>query len=159
MIKVEIDSLTFEQVFQGLEGGLRDLNPVWMDVRDILIAFLKKHFQSEGAYPEGGAWKPLSPAYARWKEKHAPGKPILRFRDRLYGSLTEADHEDQIFRRTPDRMEWGTKVPYAIIHQTGSLTVTNRPPKRVVLPAPSKVEGERIADAFLAHMLRKAQGA
>lgn len=158
MIKVEIDSLSFEEVFQGLEAGLRDLNPAWEDVRNILLAFVKKHFDSQGSYPEGKEWRPLSEAYARYKARVAPGQPILRFRDRLYGSLTEADHADQIFRRSPDRMEWGTKVPYAIIHQTGSLKVSNRPPKRVVLPAPSKVEGERIADAFLAHMLRKAQG-
>lgn len=156
MIKVEIDTLSFEAVMNGLEAGLRDLTPVWPDVRDILIAFVKQHFATQGAYVSD-PWRPLSPAYARWKAKHAPGKSILRFRDRLYGSLTEANHAEQIYDATPDRLEWGTRVPYARIHQTGSLKMQDRPPKRVVLPAPTRAEGERIADAFLAHMLRRAQ--
>lgn len=158
MIKVEIDTLGFERMLAGIETGLRDLTPVWADVRDILVQFVKKHFDTQGGYV-GQQWRPLSPAYAAWKEAHAPGMAILRLRDRLYGSLTNKGHGDQIFRATPDRLEWGTKVPYARIHQTGSLKVANRPPKRVVLPVPTREEGERIADAFLAHMLRKAKGA
>lgn len=156
MMHLEMDTSGLEYQLRGMESALRNLKPVWAQVRDVLIDFIKQHFNTEGSYA-GTPWVPLSPAYAAYKARKAPGKTILRFRDRLYGSLTKRGSEEQVFRMGENWMEWGTAVPYARPHQTGSLSVQNRPPKRVVLPPLTKNEGERIADIFLAFMLKQTR--
>jgi phage gpG-like protein len=156
MISIDCDMSGLEYQLRGMETALGNLRPVWAQVRDVLVDFIKQHFDTEGAYG-GQRWMPLSPSYAAYKARHAPGKSILRFKDRLYGSLTRKNHAEQVFRMGENWMEWGTKVPYARIHQTGSLKVQNRPPRRVVLPPLTKNEGERIVDIFLAYMLKRTR--
>lgn len=45
--------------------------------------------------PGGANWKPLSEGYAKWKQKHFAGKPILQL------------HEDLIKAATNPSVEWG----------------------------------------------------
>src|SRR6266404_3813538 len=105
-----MSSEKLELMIHNVEMGLRDLTPVWKDVRDIYIAFLKEQFASEGGYA-GVKWVPLSENYAKWKAKHYPGKGMLRgATDDLYQSLTSQAHPQQVFRSTPQWMEWGTSV-------------------------------------------------
>lgn len=158
MLKITVDGTGMTTLLDNLRTAVDDFTPVWPQVRQIFMAFMRKQFESEGAYA-GVGWVPLSPAYAARKARLAPGKTILRFHDTLYGSLTSAGNAQQVYRTGPAFMEFGTRVFYARIHQTGSLTVPNRPPKRVVLPLPTQAEGERIADAILAFMLKRARGA
>lgn len=84
-------------------------------------------FQAEGL-PE--PWMPLSPKYRKWKEKHYPGKPILVRSGALKASLVNGTAEGAIYEVFPTQMILGTEVPHAIYHQTGSMKVQNRPPKR-----------------------------
>lgn len=153
MIDIQVDDSGLELMFSGLEGALRDLTPVWPQIRDIYMLFLRKQFETEGSYASVD-WAPLKASYARWKATQAPGQRILRFRDRLYGSLTEANHADMVFESRPLSMEWGTRVPYAHYHQTGTKTM----PMRVVLPPPTREQGEAMVDALLAYMFRRARG-
>jgi len=157
MIKIQVDKSGVDVMLRGIEQGLNNLTPVWGQVRQIYIAFIKEQFQSEGGYT-GTTWQPLNPSYARWKAQHAPGKSILRLRDRLYGSLTGRSHPEQIFRTGKNWMEYGTSVFYARIHQTGSMSIRDRPPKRTVLPPLTRAEGEKVVDVFLAYLLKKARG-
>jgi len=156
MIRVGVDKSGLEIKLRGLEQGLRDLAPVWPKVHEILLAFMKQHFASEGTYA-GVRWRVLSPNYARWKAKHYPGKKILQLRGDLYGSLTQPRHASHVFRSGPSFMEFGTSDWKARIHQTGSLKIANRPPRRIVLPKLTKAEGEQIVDVMLAFMLRKVR--
>lgn len=156
MIKMQVDAENLEVMLRGIDAGLSNLTPVWNQVRNVYVAFVKEQFKSEGSYT-GSTWKPLNPAYAKWKAEHAPGKSILRLRDRLYGSLTNKSHSEHIFRTGPSWMEYGTSVFYARIHQTGSLAVTNRPPKRTVIPPLTKAEGDQIVDIFAAYLFKRAR--
>jgi len=157
MLKIEVDGAGMTTLLDNLRTAVDDFTPVWPQVRQIFMAFMVKHFESEGSYA-GVGWVPLSPAYAARKARLAPGKTILRFHDTLYKSLTKSGDANQVYRTGPSFMEFGTRVFYARIHQTGSLKVAGRPPKRVVLPLPTQNEGERIADAMMAFMLKRARG-
>lgn len=154
-IKVEVDTHGVSVMFQGLDAALSDLTPVWAKMRRIYIDFLKEQFSSEGGYT-GEPWKALNPRYAAWKAANGAGRGILRgLSDNLYGSLTTEGHSMQVFRTTPTWMEYGTRVFYGRIHQTGSINVSNRPPKRIVIPALTQAEGDRAVDALLAHMFKR----
>jgi phage gpG-like protein len=80
------------------------------------------------------SWPALSPAYAAWKATRYPGKSILRRTDRLYDSLTSRTSET-VWSVGPRSLRFGTRVPYWMVHQTGSRdgTVPARPPV-VLLP-------------------------
>ncbi len=136
---------------QGLQEALGNLAPAWRGpVHDIFTRFIAVHFTSQGQY-SGEVWKPLSPKYAAWKEKHYPGMGILRRQDRLFKSLTETGGE-HILRVYPDSVEMGTRVPYSVYHQAkdrGKATF----PRRLVIPPLTKAEGERIVDALLGFLL------
>lgn len=150
---VRLDRDAIRAALGGLSAALSDLRPAWEAVRDIFFTMERAQFYTEGTYT-GGGWAPLSPRYAAWKAQHAPlmpgGGTILRLRDRLYTSLTERGHADGIYRPERSAVELGTRVPYAVYHQAG----TRKMPRRLVLPQPTRAEGERMVDAILAYCLR-----
>lgn len=89
------------------------------------------HFRQEGAR-WGSKWQPLSEAYASWKERKRPGKPILVFDGTLKASLTTSGAEGAIREIYSDRSRHGfvvgTNVEYAAAHQNGEGV-----PKRPIL--------------------------
>lgn len=152
-IKVEVSGL---QALQGMSEGLRDLSPAFRGpVRDIFWAMMKAQFQAEGGYTSD-EWVPLSPAYARWKQRTYGDKPILQRQGFLVRSLTE-DTEWSVIRTGPTFGEYGTRVPYAATHHYGD--ERRRIPKREVIPTPSREDGRRVADAILGFLLGKARAA
>jgi len=69
----------------------------------------------------GNAWKPLSPAYAAWKSRHFPGRPLLVLRGPMKRSLTSPSSRNAIFNRTGGRqLILGTRIKYAKFHQYGT---------------------------------------
>jgi len=97
--------------------GVTDYRPIWAMVEDDFYALEKRQFESEGA--EGGdSWQPLSPAYAEWKEAHYPGMPILERTGNLQQSLTNPADPDAVCIEERKALTVGTRVPYAIYHQS-----------------------------------------
>jgi phage gpG-like protein len=154
MIQVQIEQRELQVMLTGLDARLRDLTPVWGKVHDIMIALLRQHFRSQGAYA-GAAWVPLSPAYAAWKKRHYPGKTILRREDTLYESLVSKTHASHVWRTGPSFAEYGTRVSYARFHHFGTKRGL---PVRKVIPSLTRAEGERIVDAILAYLFRAMRG-
>jgi hypothetical protein len=56
----------------GLEAAASDLRPAWEQVAPLVPQMVAETFAAEGP-----GWAPLAPAYAAWKQRHYPGKPIL----------------------------------------------------------------------------------
>ena len=103
-----------------------DLSPAWKRIADDFLKVEARLFGSEGA-SGGEKWAPLSPAYAEWKEKHYPGKPILEREGDLMRSLVERN-SDHIERISPDQLVLGTRDPKAMFHQRGTRIMPARPP-------------------------------
>ena len=103
--------------------NITDLRPFWT----VLIADLRKiekeQFSSEGS--RSRAWLPLSYKYFKWKMRKFPGTKTLertgRLRDSLIGKTA-----DSIVEVAKLEMRFGTSVPYAGRHQTGSIASASR---------------------------------
>lgn len=105
------------RAFNRVEEHISDLRPVWPAVAAEFYAIEEEQFESEGAHGASGKWKPLSPAYKKWKELNHPGESILKLFHPLYESLTRHDAPDSIYRLDPQEMTLGSKTPYASVHQ------------------------------------------
>lgn len=85
---------------------------------------------------QGPGWRPLTYHYAKWKEAHYPGMPILVRTGALQASLTDGTADGAIYDVRPLTLELGTdlktKDGYTLgtLHQFGSVKVRDHPPKR-----------------------------
>jgi phage gpG-like protein len=95
----------------ALNAEFRDMRPVWPKVSLVFDRMERDQFVGQGVGSAGG-WKALSPAYAKWKAVHFPGKPILFRTGDLVRSLTSPFDENAIFDMTPDSLSRGSKLPY-----------------------------------------------
>ena len=77
-------------------------------------------FESKGQ-SIGTKWKPLKPAYAAWKGRHFPGRPLLVLRGPMKKSLTDESSRNAIYNRKGGRqLILGTRIKYAKFHQYGT---------------------------------------
>lgn len=122
---------------------LGDLRPFWNRFADALANYNKRVFNSEGKFG-GAGWAPLSPDYGAWKAVNYPGKTILRRTDTLYDSLTKRPFG--IENLTGSVARFGTDVPYAGYHQTGTRFMPARPfmPDKPVMRTVMAVEARRL---------------
>lgn len=86
----------------------KDLQPLFDDIGASMVISTQHRFETESD-PAGKKWAPLAKSTLRRKKGDAR---ILRFRNRLYGSITH--------NATPSYLEWGTNVVYAAVHQFGA---------------------------------------
>lgn len=126
--------------------GLSDYRPIWPLVYANFLAEAKAQFASEGE-SGGEHWAPLSPEYARWKEAHYPGKPILERTGDLMRSLTEKDAPHAVFQSEPRKLTMGSDLIYALFHQTGTSKMSAR--KEVQLTKNFKRETMRDIQDFM----------
>ena len=103
---------------------LSDLTPFWQNTAvPVTKRLFASIFQGEGQTPLTSRWAPLSPQYKAWKERNYPGKTILRRTDRLFHSVVNNPN----LNITPERLTFGTNVPYASFHETGTSKMPARP--------------------------------
>jgi phage gpG-like protein len=88
----------------------------------------KRQFSAEGAGPSSGHWAALSAAYAKWKAKKYPGKPVLERSGKLRKALT-SNGPNAVRDYSASMMNFGTTdVEYASFHQMGTPFMPARPP-------------------------------
>jgi hypothetical protein len=87
---------TAERGFRRLARGADDLRDPLGQLEDEILADVQRQFQTEGF----GRWKVLSPAYEAWKERVAPGRPMLV----LTGSLRQYLTSEQSVQVAGDRL-------------------------------------------------------
>ena len=137
--------------FQKMLSLSGDLSPVLMQIRGqprdtrtfTVIGGIQAQFISQGAFL-GDPWKPLSTkpftafwerpvkrypgGYQQWKAQHYPGKTMLIRSGKLFNSLTMPGADYNVEVLTPTKLSFGTALPYAHWHFTG--TKRNKMPKR-----------------------------
>jgi len=114
------------QAFTKLAASIQDYSPAWDPITGIFQQAMRGQFASEGARG-GKKWAPLSRGYARWKERIAPGRPILTLTGDLVLSLIRQTG-DTIHEEQPLSLSLGTRLPYAKFHQRGTKRMPARPP-------------------------------
>lgn len=106
-----------DRAFNRIDGYISDFRNIWPAITKRFYEIEQEQFDTEGARGRAGRWKPLTPAYKRWKEVHFPGEPILQREHDLFESMTSPDAPDSIYRPDKTELTIGTKVPYAKHHQ------------------------------------------
>lgn len=88
----------------------------------------REQFAAEGRGPLAGSWAALSVKYAKWKQAHFPGRPILERTGRLQAALTSS--APGALRAVSKReFDFGTiGIRYASFHQTGTSRMVPRLP-------------------------------
>lgn len=150
-INVHPGGHVFQRAFTRYVSDLADLTPLWGDLADLLRHQTDHNFDTEGA-ASGPRWRPLSKAYARWKAARFPGKPILQRSGKLRDSLVR-ESWGHVYEARERAMVWGTSVPYAGFHQSGTRHMPSRPIIR--LTEGNQDDMTKVVHAFL---LRTAKG-
>jgi phage gpG-like protein len=134
MFRFRLDIAGEIQMDRGIarfSGGVSDYRPIWPVMADVFYAMERRQFQTEGE--EGGKpWPQLSEPYARWKQVHYPGRPILQRTGDLMRSLTSQHDPNAVYNPQPRTLTLGTRLPYAIYHQS--------PQPRRVLPRRPEIQ-------------------
>ena len=154
MLRFTVEVMGEEQVlraFSRFGDAVKDLTPFWPTIADDFRELEEKQFDTQGGSGSGG-WTALSPAYATWKARHYPGKGILVRTGALRSSLTTGG-AGHIEKKSADRLEIGTSVPYAIYHQKGTRKMPKRPP--VELSEADKMRWSKALHKFLISEAKK----
>lgn len=129
-IKFQVmNEVQFNRAFEVAIVGVSNFDQPFTMIADDFFQSMGNTFQAEGAFEGRPRWLDLSPAYAKWKARHYPGRKILELSGRLGRSLSVKGGEDNILSMTPLELTMGTRVPYAKYHQTG----TPRMPMRKII--------------------------
>ena len=135
-----------------LKRNVTDMRDLWPDVDDLLRRKEAEQFSSQGARG-GEKWVKLSEPYRIWKERTHPGKPILELEGHLVKGLTQAGGR-HVFEPQRMGMSFGTTVPYALWHQTG----TGRMPKREPIRLLKKEDALQITKLMQEFIFKSGQG-
>lgn len=89
-----------------------------------VIGGLQTAFITQGT-SKGAAWKDLTSKYAADKAKDFPGKTILIRSGDMFNSLV-GGKAGNVSILTKKKLEYGTMIPYAGFHQTGTKRMAAR---------------------------------
>jgi len=124
--------------------NIGDASALWDALADRFAAMERRQFDSEGAYGSGG-WQALSPAYAAWKARLYPGKPILERTGDLRESLTQRPFGIEVI--TPQSLTVGSGIDYGRYHQSGGPNLPQRRP--VEFPESERRHWVRLIQRFI----------
>lgn len=120
-------------VLESWENRLDDSEPVFQSMAKQFGKSMQEQFAKRGGHT-GSQWAPLSPVYARWKQRNHPGKPLMVLSGDLKDSLTKRPFGvDEVWDKG---MVVGTAISYATYHQNG----TDRMPARPLIGKPPRQE-------------------
>lgn len=116
-----------ERTLRNVEGRLQDYDGAWPQMTTLLRDAMEEQFKSEGKSGSAG-WAPLAPSTIAAKRASGTNMAILHDTLRLQESLTVKRAREGVDRVLGNVFEFGTSVPYAVFHQTGTATMPRRRP-------------------------------
>lgn len=125
--KIDVDTSALKRRFNAMSRRSRDFDPVFRWVFQSLQRAHMMNFATEGA-THGGPWKPLDPQYASWKLENYGAHGILVREGDLRSSLTIENSRGAIREIRKTSATFGTKIPYATFHKTGTRKMAKREP-------------------------------
>lgn len=151
LLRLELEIAGEKQVSREiLRVGKRatDMRPALNVIADFWMDETRQNFDSEGRHASGG-WKPLKPATLRRKQQKNLDPRILRATGALFKSLTVRRSRGSLLRVTKSELLYGSRLPYAAVHQRPR--ATNPLPRRrpVELTEAARRQTLRILQRFI----------
>jgi len=143
-----------QRSFSRFTEDIKDFTPALEDIYQDFLEGERKQFESEGNTGSGG-WAPLSPAYAAWKAQNFPGAPIMVRTGLLKESLL-GNNPWSVKDIQPLGATFGTRIPYAAYHQTGTRKMPARP--LVQLTEDQKTRWTKIIHRWLVEKVKQDVG-
>lgn len=117
-------SVAFERAGDAVKDWGRYVFPKLVPVFEDAI---EEQFAGRGAGP-AGPWAPLSPTYAEWKARKAPGMPLMELSGNMREALTRSSSPMAWREWSADSFSFGTVgLSYVSHHQTGTSRMPARP--------------------------------
>ena len=115
MVRVRADLRGINILLSNVEQQLVDFRPLWSRIINrVLNPRIRSIFTSNG----NGQWP---------QRVDTLPHPLLRKSGRLFRSLTNTSHPDNINRQSRTSLVYGSRVPYHIVHEEGRGRVPARP--------------------------------
>lgn len=105
----------------------QDASDAFEEIADQLRLIEREQFDSEGGFASAG-WAPLAPSTILRKLSRGQPLTILEATGRLRRSLTGEHDPGHVEIVGPQQLVFGTQVPYAHFHQTGTSQMPRRRP-------------------------------
>ena len=131
MLQIDVKNLLhIRKRFEGVHDSLKAISPsLSASVQQVLQTAFREILDAEGT-PK---WVKLSPYTLREKQRLGyGGKRILERTGRLRRSYSARSSDSQ-WRTTSASIIFENYLPYARIHETGSLKIEGRPPARHII--------------------------
>lgn len=127
-----------------------DATEAFVAIGELMMSETGIQFATEGTHASGG-WKHLKPATIAAKQRDEMRTEILRRTDDLLHSLTVKGDTNMVFEAHPTELIFGSKLPYALVHQNPRPTNPHKTPKRppLAFTNPTRVEIVKILQRFL----------
>ena len=141
----------YDRAFETLGDESRDMHEPLGQVGELILDIVDDQFETEGAAHLGRRWQPLSPAYAKWKARHYPGRKIL--------IRTGAMRREMVARRSltvrSDTLIYAPKHEDIASYHQGGVPENNLPARpMIVISAAEKRNIDRIFHGWLREIAR-----
>lgn len=125
--KIDVNTSAVKRRFAAMSRRSNDFGPVFRWVFQSLQRAHMMNFAAQGSM-DGAPWKPLDPQYASWKLENYGAQGILVADGTLRSSLSLSNSRGAIREIGKTSATFGSKIPYASFHQTGTSRMSKRPP-------------------------------
>jgi len=132
-VKIEIEDEKVRGMLERIRRKVKDPKRfgLWRRLTFLLfMSWIAETFRLQGARRGHRAWKKLNPKYRQWKIAHRKSGRALIDTGHLQASFV-VGAPDNVYKEENLEMVFGTKVPYAVHHQ--SPKIPGRPPKREIV--------------------------
>jgi len=113
----EVGAAKAARDLEAMGKRARDVKPLDHVIRGVFLESEKERFAGQNQRPK---WPPLKADTLARKAQQGLPSSVLRATDTLYRSLTEEGASGQVDEPTTGSFRFGTKVPYAFYHDTGT---------------------------------------
>jgi phage virion morphogenesis protein len=129
-LQIEVKDQGLTDLVNRITGHMSDMTPVFSEIGEVVAESVQRNFE-EHRSPEGKKWEELSPGYAVWKAKKGRNAADILILNRiLMGSIHP--------KAERDRVQVGTNVVYAAVHQFGIGRRSNLKTKREMGAIPAR---------------------
>ena len=145
-INITLDARQVKSDFRGMSRRAQNFKPAFRWFMKELQVLHMQNFATRGA-TDGSVWKPLDPEYAAWKLENYGARGILVADGSLRSSLVFDNARGAVRDIRRKGMRFGTDLPYAKFHQTGT---RNMPERRPLIT--NEALYERLAENMAEHI-------